>query len=147
MGDELSLKNLEDAIRRYYRQTHAGHSNKKSDNSGDGKEIALSEFHSKCYNVNIMPTIAQERKTRTKIMIRTMENTKERCMANVIIVVNQDIMLRTVGRKKTTRANIQCILSLQVKKAIQLLMEEEKWKFFSAVWKQNRSMKNTTVRW
>ena len=68
-------------------------------------------------------------------------------MSNVIIVVNQDSMLRNVGRKKTTRANIQCILSLQVKKAIQLLMEEEKWKFFSAVWKQNRSMKNTTVRW
>ena len=49
MGDELSLKNLEDAIRRYYRQTHAGHSNKKSDNSGDGKEIALSAFNGKCY--------------------------------------------------------------------------------------------------
>ena len=68
-------------------------------------------------NMDIAWPIAQERTTRTKIMIRTMENTKERFMANVIIVVNQDIMLRTVGRKRT-RANIWCILSLQVKKAI-----------------------------
>ena len=48
MGDKLSLKNLEDAMRRYYRKMCAG-SNNKSDGSSEGKEIALDAFNGKCY--------------------------------------------------------------------------------------------------
>ena len=64
---------------------------------------------------DIEQTMAQKR---TIITTGTMVNREERYTENVIIVESRDIVHRTVGRRKRTRANIQHILSLRVKKAI-----------------------------
>ena len=107
--------------------------------------VLSAESAIKVTNQDIAQTIAWKRTIITG-STGTMENKKGRYMENVIIVEIQDIVRRTVGRRKRTRANVQRTLSPRVKKAIRQLMVQAMWKFFSTVWTRNRSPRNA-AKW
>ena len=48
LGDDLTLKHLEDAMRQFYRKLCNGNNNTQ-DGNGEGKEVALGAFSGKCY--------------------------------------------------------------------------------------------------